>query len=346
MSVPAGTDAPRGAHRPFFIMGSPRSGTTLVGQILDGHSRLAVYLEMNYYSTFGSIAHLYGDLGHAGNRRRFVGDVLQHLRIQHADPPTIDEVEAALVAPTFAGVLDTLLAIYARQRGKVRGGDKTPLNYLSLPEILGAFTDSPIVYLMRDPRDVVLSMRKAWNASIAEATRTWNTAFLRLTEAPTGRVHVVRYEELVEDPAAVTRQLCVALSEEYEPGMIDLVDRVPEQLKVLRHLDLAKLDGPVVASSVGSHTAMSGAEVREIEARCAMGMEAMGYAFSGPRPTIAPPLVDGPGFARHAVDRLRYYGRNRERWRRGAFRWRMMLRVGARYVAHRAVGRDAGAPVG
>ena len=323
----------------FFIAGCPRSGTTLTGQILDGHSRLAVYLEMNYYSTFRHSCRLYGDLRLTNNRRRFVRDVQEHLRAQRADPPSVDEIEHALAAPTFEGILDALLAIHAAKQGKARGGDKTPLNYAFLPEILSGFPHSSVVYLVRDPRDVVLSMRKAWNATTHEATRMWNAAYLTLVDVPSSRVQVLRYEELAEDPSGSTRRLCKALGERFEPEMLDLAGRVPDQLRSVRHLDLSKLDGPVVPSSIGTHKEMSRSEIREIEAACGLGMEALGYTFSGRAPRITAPAIDGPGFLRRMVERLRYYGTNRERWRRGAVRWRMALRIRARWLIRRSVRR-------
>ena len=84
-------------------------------------------------------------------------------------------MEEALQEPTFEGILATLLELHARQRGKVRGGEKTPMNVLYLDQILAGFPDSPILYLMRDPRDVVLSMSKAWKTPIREAAEVWNS---------------------------------------------------------------------------------------------------------------------------------------------------------------------------
>ena len=89
-----------GSSSPFFIMGCPRSGTTLAAQILDGHSRLAVYLETNYYLFFRPILHMYGDLRRRGNRKRLIAHVLEAVRIQRATPPSVDDFHEALEAPT------------------------------------------------------------------------------------------------------------------------------------------------------------------------------------------------------------------------------------------------------
>jgi hypothetical protein len=82
---------------------------------------------------------------------------------------------------------------------------------------------------------------------------------------------------------------------------------------------------------------MPRADIERIERDCAAGMVAMGYAFTGSPPVDRqiPVLVAGdrPSFVVHAFKRLRYYGTNGDRWRRGALRWKIMLRVRARYIA-------------
>ena len=317
---------------PFFIMGCPRSGTTLAAQILDGHSRLAVYLEMTYYGTFRPLLPLYGDLGRPGNRRRFIRDVLELVRLQRAAPPSIEAVEQALVAPTFEGILATLLGLHARSRGKARGGEKTPLNFKYLPEIRAGFPESPVLYLMRDPRDAVLSVRRVLDMSMREGIEFWNEAFARFTHAASPAVHLVRYEDLARDPSRITAEMCRALGESFEPEMLQSGGRLPDQLTQIRHLDLAKLSGPVVASSIGNFREMPATDIALIETECATGMEAMQYEFTTARRRAPAPLAHAPARGVHLKNRLRYYGFNAERWRRGMFRWRLVLRLRTRHL--------------
>ena len=118
-------EGPRPAA-PFFIVGCRRSGTSLVSQLLDNHSRLAVYHETQYYPLFRSNLPFYGDLRRSANLSRLIGDLRESLRLQGVDPPDPDELLSKLVTPTFEGVLATLLNVYAHRQGKVLGGDKTP----------------------------------------------------------------------------------------------------------------------------------------------------------------------------------------------------------------------------
>ncbi len=327
MITPPGTE-------PFFIVGSPRSGTTLAGQILDGHSRLAVYQELNLHQTFASCLHLYGDLGDPRCRRRLLGDVVGLLRLQRADAPTVEELEALVATPTLEGVLGAVLRHHAAAQGKPRAGEKTPLNFQYLPRLRRAFPQSPVVFLVRDPRDVALSMQRAWGTPIREAVTTWNRAWLSLREAPPGAVHLVRYEHLVADPEGAIRGICAALGEDFEGGLLDPGGRVPRQFTDIGHRDLATLSGPIVASSVGRHRDMPHADLAAIEAACAGGLRALGYPMLTDPPPGAAPTLDAPGPLRHGLDRLRYYGTSAERWRRGAYRWRLVARLQARRLGH------------
>lgn len=316
---------------PFFVMGCRRSGTTLVGQLLNSHSRLAVYHESYYYPIFRPELRWYGDLRRPGNLNRLIKDVREALRAQRVEPPTAEEIRREVVTPSFEGVLAAILHRYAVQRGKARAGDKTPEHYRYLLEILEKFPDSPVIFVVRDPRDTIFSILKNFGTSRDDAIRSWNEAWHRYTQA-SGRVHLVRYEELVQDPRKVLTGICDYLGEAYEEGMLRFHEQVPDSFR----RPGGRLDEPINTGSIGRFREMSAEDVAAIEAGCAEGMRAMGYPFVGsPPPVEKRPAaqVTQPSLPVLLVERLRYYGTNRERWRRGWLRWKMMARVRARYVA-------------
>ena len=211
---------------PFFILGAPRSGTTLVSAILDSHSRLAVYTESNYYLLFRRDLHRYGDLGRPANLQRLISDVREVIRIQGSmNVPTSEEFLEALIAPTFEGVLATMLQLHARQHGKPRSGEKTPGRHAYVGEILEKFPQSPVIFAMRDPRDVVLSMREAFATSLEGAAWAWNDSFLSYQKT-SGPVHLLRYEEVVGKPAERSAALCALLGEQYEPELLRFFERM------------------------------------------------------------------------------------------------------------------------
>jgi sulfotransferase family protein len=309
---------------PFFIVGSPRAGTTLLSRILDRHSRLAVYHETHYYPLFRSEVHRYGNLHTPANLKRFLEDVREVTRIQgFMVPPSTEALLAALPAPTFEGVLTALLWLHARQRGKVRAGDKTPGHHAYLAEILKNFSESPVVFVLRDPRDAVHSMRRALGVSLKGASWMWNQAFqsyVKFSEC----VHLVRYEDLVADPKKILPPLCAALGQDFENDMLRFFERIPQSLA--GRPNFSKLLKDIDTESVGNFNRMAADDVRQIEAVCAQGMEALGYPFTTRRVTTHVSMQP-PSRIEFIRDRLRYYGTDRKRWRRGWMHWKIALRL-------------------
>lgn len=308
---------------PFFIVGCTRSGTTLVSQILDSHSRLAVYHESHFYHLLRHDLYRYGNLGQLSNLRRFLIDVREVLQRQRKmTVPTEEEFLAGLSEPSFAGVLATVLSLYARQHGKMRGGDKTPGHHSYLAEITEHLPHSPVIFLLRDPRDTVVAIREKFGISLKGATALWNAAYLSYTNF-SHRIHLVQYEQLVRHPTESVQSICAHLGEDYETATMRFFERIPNQLARIKYNQ--DLLSPIDSSHIGRFREMSKSEITRVEAACGIGMEAMGYDFSGTRPKVLP--IKAPTKLEFIIDRLRFYGWNRYRWRRGWIRWKVVLRL-------------------
>lgn len=322
MTTQSTNEAERFPTTPFFIMGCPRSGTTLVSRIVDRHSAIAVYHESQYYPIFRPALDYYGDLADRRNLSTFLADVRESIRLQGVEPPAVEEIFEALERSSFPGVLEAVLAIYARSHGKRRGGDKTPAHYAFLDEIRSGFPKSPILFVIRDPRDTVLSMHKTFRTPVADGARMWLSAYQSYASNGSA-VHLVSYERLTENPEAVTRALCEFLGESYEAEMLQFFEGVPERIATRAHL--AKVQGPVDAGSVGGYRELPATDIAIIESLCAEGMQALGYE----RATDATPQILAsyrPGLVVRIRERLLYYGTDRERWRRGLFRWKIQFK--------------------
>ena len=301
-----------------------------MGLILAQHSRIAVYLGTHYYVLFAGDRHRYGDLSKPANLARLVRDFHAISKGRGLKTPEPDEIHEALVEPTFEGVLTAFLRSYAQAEGKPRAGERTSQHYLYLREIMAGFPQSPVIFTMRDPRDTAFALRGGLGTGVTGAIRAWNRAF-QAYSAAARPVHLVRYEDLVQAPAVTVARICDYLGERYEPTMLRFFEHTPAHFQGLPHH--RKLLQPLDAESVGEFRQMPPAEIEAIEAGCADGMRAMRYRFSASAPGRR---QDGPPEERRVVgpllDRLRYYRWNPERWRRGLLRWRIVLRVRARYV--------------
>ena len=320
----AGNAAP-----PIFIMGCGASGTNLVSQILDSHPGIAVCRGAQYHLLFFAERRYYGDLRTGRNASRLVDDFVEAARAHAIESPRKDDILRAVREPTFEGVLSAFLALYARDHGKARAGERSANSYHFLPQILEGFPESPVVFTMRDPRDVALAHKKGFGFGVDAASATWNDAF-RAYERASRPVHLLRYENLVQRPEETLRALCAFLGEPFEPEMLRFHERTPERYRALKHHE--RLSRPLDTTTLGTFRELSAPEIEIVERRCAAGMRALAYEPIG---TGAPAAEAAQPPQRSAFlrvgQRLQYYGWNRQRWRRGFLHWKIVLRARIRY---------------
>ncbi|MGU3389565.1 sulfotransferase [Sphingomonas sp. M1A8_2b] len=191
----AGSDVPGAAARHVFLLGYPRSGTTLVENVLASAPGVVALEE-----------------------RDTLVDTDEVLVANDGTMPALDTLDAAM--------LETLRAAYWRRVTTMAGdvGGKTfvdmnPFNGIKLPIIARLFPDARILIMRRDPRDIVLSCYRinftpstaAWAFSDLEETARHYDALMRLTELCRETLplayHEVRYDRLVTDFEPTVRAL-------------------------------------------------------------------------------------------------------------------------------------------
>lgn len=119
---------------PVFVVGFPRSGTTLLEQILDAHPALQAMDEQPFL-------------------QRVIDRVL---RLDVAYPERLADLNEAQLVQLRAGYYADVATVVTLQPGQ-RLVDKNPLNLARLPMIRRLFPDAPIILALRHPLDVVLS---------------------------------------------------------------------------------------------------------------------------------------------------------------------------------------------
>ena len=130
-----------------------------------------------------------------------------------------------------ADLYETLLTCYAQARGKPRVGDKDPRAVEFLPLMAHHWPAAHVVHVVRDPRDVLASKKKAaWSRHRSSVTHGFvNRVQLRAgrRSGPRwygARYHEVAYEELIADPETTLRRLTGRLGAPYEEGMLEFGD--------------------------------------------------------------------------------------------------------------------------
>jgi hypothetical protein len=224
---------------PLLILGVRRSGTTLLRVMLDRHSQLAVPDE-SYFVPQLADRHL-----RRVDPDAFVDDLRRIDTLSEWGVP-LDKVRARLTdAMPIGAAIATVYAVYAEERGKPRWGDKTPMYMQNLRLLERLFPDALFVHLIRDGRDAALSflsmpkglMTESWMqprtvAGFAAQWRTEIKAAGRLgTRVGPDRYLEVRYEDLIDDVAAVLRRIVAFAGLPYEAAMTDYAGNVDVSAK-------------------------------------------------------------------------------------------------------------------
>ena len=216
------SDAP-----PIFVVGCPRSGTTLLRLMLDAHPSLAIPPESHFIPLVARVRSRY-EQPSGFDAEHMAADVMRGLRFRDWNL-SADAVRAAIRErhpTTLASAIECVFVAYADAQGKARWGDKTPGYSIELPLISGLFPEAVFVHLIRDGRNVALSLMDVPRPprSFAEAAQIWRfrvTAGRADGAALADRYLELRYESLVEDPESSLKQICALASLEYTPAMLD-----------------------------------------------------------------------------------------------------------------------------
>jgi hypothetical protein len=202
---------------PVFVVGCPRSGTTLVQTMLDSHPRLSVLYEAN-----------------------FLVDIPLGLRsslVSASEALTLAEAHPNFLAGSFdartaraacrelgvtdaAGAMRVLAASRALAEGKTRCGTKTPKGLLHLAELAIVYPDAQFIHVIRDGRDSASSQERVSDRNIVQGALLWRTGMRAGRRAGSrlgpDRYLEVRLEQLLSAPEEHIRRMCAFLGEDFD----------------------------------------------------------------------------------------------------------------------------------
>jgi Sulfotransferase family len=269
---------------PFFIVGNDRSGTTLLRLVLDRSEEAAVPSESMFLIDFASVRRR-GGLDDAERAARFAREVWSHPKVRlwelPGQPPAVPAGLSHDGAYRF--VVESPFRAYAEREGKGRFGDKTPAYVHYLEEILAVWPEARVVILVRDARDVALSITGLpFGPNNPYAAALWWSqgirAGLEAQERHPENVLTVRYEELVADPASVVARVCEHVGLGYNSDMLAIERSAPEKVVAGRAEWFSELTAPISDSGSGRfRTEMTEEEQRVVEAVAGDELRALGY---------------------------------------------------------------------
>ncbi len=215
---------------PSFIVGVPRSGTTLLAAMMNAHRRISCGNETHFFTRLDGAAAVY-----LTNARHWPGRAVSYMRgLNHMGNSLFNlyqiEIEdfAARLArarPAVAAILGCFMDAHLAQTGKSSWVEKTPGHLRRFKLIRSVFPASKVICIFRDPRDVALSLLAVrWGTPrFEDGLIMWRSFYNYYKTHIEGdrATCAIRYEDLVREPARTARGVCAFLGQEFDVGMLE-----------------------------------------------------------------------------------------------------------------------------
>ncbi|NVK10757.1 MAG: sulfotransferase [Gammaproteobacteria bacterium] len=217
----------------IFVLGMPRSGTTLTEQILTSHSGV---------DGIGEVSYAY-DLAREAER------------LLNANYPSTIET---LTQSQLKHLADFYLDRVDSYDGKTWIVDKTPLNFQYIALLARIFPRARFVRCVREPVDNCFSIFKLpfgdsqsyahSLASLGQYYRRYDRLMSGLSEQLPGRIFDSQYESLVDDVESGTKALCEFLGIDFEPSMLEFY----QSKRLVRTPSASQVRQPIYRTSVAA----------------------------------------------------------------------------------------------
>jgi hypothetical protein len=311
---------------PVFVIGYARSGTSLICRLMRRYLKISFGTESQFILRYEQALPGYGDLSEDANLRRLFDDIATErffirCRNNWGFVFDVDRAVASVTHRSYAGVLEAICLQLAAHNGMSRWGDKTPRYSDNLDALLALFPDAQFVHIVRDGRDVSLSIRAVGFGpkNACECAEQWSDVIGKIRQfgarLPPGQYHEVRYEHLTASPLPSLQTLAAFLN-------LDASDEHWQEVS-------RRLAGEVRADNTGKwRRAMSKGELRRFEGVAGAALHNYGY----------PLALDGTARRVSRSERLlwRIHGRamrmsSPDHWRDSTYKLRLRAAAGARW---------------
>lgn len=275
----------------FFIIGRPRSGTTLLRTMFDAHPNVCIPLEhsnlIHLQFKFGKtlswnkkeLELLFNEFNSYYIRKhwKYDGKTLRENLLE-----TDENID-------FQSLIKIIYSHYQSAFPKKElkyFADKSPINSLYLLKLYkNSFNEAKYIYLCRDPRDSILSMlkleSKLFSPSIVILANAWKQSvkqYFTLNKIADKQVYFIKYESLINNSEKELRQICDFLGIEYVEEMKEYhAAKHNYSEKFINKLHKKLFTAPDKTNVNKWKTELSTAEIKKIEFHCGKYLNKCGY---------------------------------------------------------------------
>jgi hypothetical protein len=236
-------------YSPTFILGTPRSGTTLTAKILNRHSRIFMPGETHFFDDIYARRKQIGDLKDDANREIAVTRLLT-IYNRYAEPDDQERIDTIFsktdpnvvfnsFCDTYKDLFKRFMDIQMAFEQKHRWGNNVPRDIFNIKYILDSFPNAKFIICIRDPRDFLASYKNYGKVAIkSHKKRIKNlyhpfvtSAIWKGTTNQIGRIKhnlpqdkfiIIRYEDLASNPESTLKGICEHIGEKFESHMLEL----------------------------------------------------------------------------------------------------------------------------
>lgn len=242
----------------IFVVGPPRSGTTLVMSILASHPRIANLQEETYFFLRWN----YTDF-------------------QLPEVPDSEMKKFVSSAESYIDLFDQIARFAKQRQEKDFFLEKTPEHAIVLDLLLNKYPESCFVAIVRDPRDGYLSARRnpeLDNWSLENYCEDWRQCTENLLDnSDSQRLKLFRYEDLCADPDEVSHQMMLHVGLELHDHQLD-PDQYGAKTSLSGRKGHERLSRRISEDTVGRwKDQLNQSDLKKIEHLCASGMNKLGY---------------------------------------------------------------------
>lgn len=301
----------------FLIVGTARSGTTLVQRLACELPNVHVPPETRFFEAFASRRLRKVRFPLTGEPLRREVTLYRRLPSSRGLDLDVDEVIERLDGhcDNYPQLFHTLVATLARAGDGAIIGEKTPIHLQWWRPIMRAMPDLRIVAVVRDPRSVVASYLQVWKSSHLSVAARWRSdqqSLIAARQTLGNQLLVLRYEDIVHDPASARGQLRTFFGiTESGPASTRAVS--PEKITVAWEWWKSRVTQPVTTARVSAwQDVLTAKQASEVLSVCRRPASLFGYpsadrrgakAFSGIDAVKLPML--GLAISRYALDQHR-----------------------------------------
>lgn len=279
----------------FYIIGRPRSGTTLLQLFFDAHPNVQIPSECMYIGQLGAhyrftyiwtkveIDNFIHDLSRTW---LFSPDKFNIRKIAEELTENAQDLTAAIA---FKIVAKNFKSVYEKKEILLLG-DKNPFYSQVFGGIFQAIPNAKFILLIRDPRDNHISL---FNSRFTAPSITYDTLYWRKTIRTVERFqkffpkrfYIIKYEDLVADPEKYLTEMCSFLGIPFVPEMLQYRERkTADFTKVIFTTDEyfnanhTSILEPVNTSKIGGwKTRLSKSSIRKAERIAGEYLDKYGY---------------------------------------------------------------------